>query len=191
MEAEASASTGAPPPPKPQAVAWPVAMRSAAVVVLGLAALFAAAFALPVLSLPSLLSISAASFLAVGLYRRQMPEARMNAGIGARIGLSTGVMLTAALAAVLATGLVMARYRLHAMDAFDAQWSTQISLMLDRTQAARGPMPPEAVHQMETPEFRAGSMLGGLGVLAVVLLVTTTGSGAFAGSIAVRPARPA
>ena len=184
-EDEPGESTGALPPPRPREIDWPLAMRCAGGVALGTAALFAAAFVLPYLGLPSLLLLFGASFLTVGLYRRRLPEARMTAGIGAKLGLSTGVLLLAGLAVALSAMLLLARYRTHTMSAFDAQWSFQMEELLERTRAT-SPVPPEAERQMQTPEFRAGSLLTGLGMLGGFLLVISAGSGAFAGSIAVR-----
>ena len=184
-EQAAGETTGTPPPPRPRAIAWPAAMRSAAVVAGGITLLFAAACVVPWLGFFSLLSISAAAFLAVGLYRRQQPVAVIDAAIGARIGLSTGLLLAALLTMVVTASLLVARFRTHAMDAFDAQWNTQMRLLLDRSRTG-APLPPEVVAQMNAPEYRAGSMLGGIVLLGVVLIATTTGSGAFAGSIAVR-----
>ena len=148
--------------------------------------MFAAAFFAPYLGLPSLLLLFGASFLTVGLYRRRLPAAVMTAGVGARLGLSTGVLLMAGLAIALSAVLLLARYRSHTMDAFDAQWRSQVTELLDRTRAT-SPVPPEAERQMQTPEFRAGSMLAGLVLLGGFLVVISAGSGAFAGSIAMQP----
>ena len=185
-EAGDEGTTGTPPPPRPQSLVWPVALRYAALIAVVAAALFALAFAVPALGLPSLLLLSGASFLTVGIYRRQLPTAPMTPRIGARIGLSTGLLLTAALSVTMTAALLVARYRTHAMLAFDAQWSVQVAEMVERTQGNKA-MTPEALAGMRSPEFRAGSMLSALGVLAGILVAISTGSGAFAGSIAVRP----
>lgn len=160
-------------------------MRCAAIVAGGTALVFALAFLFPVFSLPSLLLLSGASFLTVALYRRQSPAAMMTASVGARLGLSTGVLLMTGMAVVLCVLLLVARYRTHTMSNFDAQWRSQVQELLDRTKAS-SPVPPEAERQMETPEFRAGSMLAGLSLLGGFLVAVSAGSGAFAGSIAVR-----
>lgn len=178
-------SSGTAPPPRPREIDWPRAMRCAGSVALGTAAMFAAAFFAPYLGLPSLLLMFGASFLTVGLYRRRSPGAVMTAGVGARLGLSTGVLLMVGIAIALSAVLLLARYRTHTMDAFDAQWRSQVTELLDRTRAT-SPVPPEAERQMQTPEFRAGSMLAGLMLLGGFLMVISVGSGAFAGSIAVQ-----
>ena len=184
-ESETGESTGALPPPRPREINWPLAMRCATIVAFGTAVVFAAAFLLPYLGLPSLLLLFGASFLTVGLYRRRSPEAMMTARIGAKLGLSTGVLLMAGLAIALSMMLMLARFRSHTMSNFDAQWSSQVEDLLERTRAT-SPVPAEAERQMQTPEFRAGSMLAGLGMLGGFLLVISASSGAFAGSIAVR-----
>ena len=91
----------------------------------------------------------------------------------------------AGLAVALSVVLLLARYRTHTMATFDAQWKSQVTELLDRTRASSS-VPPEAERQMQAPEFRAGSMLAGLMLLGGVLVVISTGSGAFAGSIAVQ-----
>ena len=182
---EATESTGAKPLPRPQEIQWPLGMRCAAAVAGGSALLFAAAFAVPALGLPTLLLLSGGSFLTVGLYRRKSPAALMTPGVGARLGLSTGVLLTVALAVALAAMLLLARFHAHSMAAFDTQWTAQVQDLLERTQAS-SPVPPDAARQMMSPEFRAGSMLAGLAMLASFLIAISAGSGAFAGSIAVR-----
>ena len=93
--------------------------------------------------------------------------------------------MTATLAVALAGMLLLARFHAHSMAAFDAQWSAQVQDLLERTQSG-SPVPPDAARQMMSPEFRAGSMLAGLAMLASFLLAVSAGSGAFAGSIAVR-----
>ena len=160
-------------------------MRCAVSVAMGTSAMFAAAFLIPYLGLPSLLLLFGASFLTVGLYRRRSPGAVMTAGVGARLGLSTGVLLMAGMAIALSAVLLLARYRTHSMGPFDAQWSSQVAELLDRTRAT-SPVQPEAERQMQTAEFRAGSMLAGLMLLGGFLVVISAGSGAFAGSIAVQ-----
>jgi len=160
-------------------------MRCAATVAGGAAVVFAAAFAIPWLSLPSLLLLFGASFLTVGLYRRGSPAAMMTAGVGAKLGLSTGVLLSAGVAIAMSAVLLVARYRTHTMAGFDAQWTAQVKELLERTKAT-SQVPPEAERGMQTPEFRAGSMLAGLSLLGGFLVIVATGSGAFAGSIAVR-----
>lgn len=187
-EAEAGETTSAPPPPRPQELLWPVALRYAALIAVIAAALFALAFAVPVLGLPSLLLLSGASFLTVGLYRRREPAAPMTPGIGARIGLSTGLLLTAALALTVTAALLVARFRTHAMGGFDAQWAAQTQDLVERTKASTQ-MPAESLAAIAKPEFRAASMLMALAILSVMLIAVSTGTGAFAGSIAVR-ARP-
>ena len=91
----------------------------------------------------------------------------------------------AGMAIALSAVLLLARYRTHTMGTFDAQWSLQVTELLDRTRAT-SPVPPEAERQMQTAEFRAGSMLAGLLLLGGFLVVISAGSGAYAGSIAVQ-----
>ncbi len=179
------ASSGTAPPPRPREINWPLGMRCAVGVALGTSLVFAVAFFLPYLGLPCLLLLFGASFLTVGLYRRRLPGAVMTAGVGAKLGFSTGVLLMAGLAVALSAVMCLARYRTHTMDAFDAQWKSQVTELLDRTRA-NSPVPPEAERQMQAPEFRAGSMLAGLVLLGGFLVVISAGSGAFAGSIAVQ-----
>ena len=179
-------TTGTLPPPLPKLVQWPVAMRCAALVASVVALLFVLALAIPLLSLLSLLMIFGSSFLAVALYRRRSPRSVMTPAIGARIGLSTGILMIAALAITLSATLLGARFRTHSMASFDAQWADQMQDLLARTRATT-PIPPEAAQSMARPEFRAGSMLAALSTLSLFLVAISAGSGAFAGSISVRP----
>ena len=88
----------------------------------------------PAFSLVSVLLIFGAAGLSLTLYRRAAPESSMMDGpIGARIGLTTGLLLLAALTADAGGGLgMMARFRLHAMGVFDAQWALQVQVLTER-----------------------------------------------------------
>ena len=83
--------TGAAPPPRPQQVEWKTAIRCAALVAVVAAVLSLVSTRVPVMSpLSSLWTISG-SLIAVGLYQKRRPQAWMDAGVGARIGIVGGI----------------------------------------------------------------------------------------------------
>ncbi len=177
-------TTGTAPPPKPSAIRWNSALRSAMVVALIGAALFATASWVPAVTIFSLLWIVSAASIAIALYRHREPSLRMNASIGARIGLSVGVLMTGLLAICLAAIGVVARFRLHAMAAFDAEMSRRMQEQVAKAIAAN-PAPADIVRLMLSQEFRTGIMLGGLLIFAASILVLSTVGGLLSGMVAV------
>ncbi len=177
-----AAPTGAPPPPRPSPIRWTAALRLGAIVAVAAAAMFVLGSAVPALSLFALPLIFGAAALVLALYRRAAPESLMTGPIGARIGLMTGLLLLSALTFGLAAVAVVARFRLHAMGAFDAQWAAQLQVLTDRASAA-GQGSAEMVTAIHRPEFRAWSTLASVALLGLLLLALTTGSGALVGSL--------
>ena len=187
MEAAGEFAGAVPPPPRPSAIRWGAALRSGGLVAGATAVAFALGSVVPAFSLVSVLLIFGAAGLSLTLYRRAAPESWMDGPIGARIGLTTGLLLLAALTLMLAVVGMMARFRLHAMGVFDAQWALQVQVLTERAaamgQGANGPGPAEMSKMMARPEFRAWSTLASVGLLGVLLLGLTTGSGAVVGSL--------
>ena len=182
---------GVPPPPRPSAIRWPAALRCGGMVAGGAAIAFVMGSIVPGFSLVSFLLIFGAAGLSLTLYRRAAPESLMSGPIGARIGLATGLLLVTALTLALAAIGVVARFRLHAMGPFDAQWAVQLQLLTERTVSAgqgaagqgSGPGAGELAAMIARPEFRAWSTIASVVLLGVLLLGLTTGSGALVGSL--------
>lgn len=183
-ESDGSSTTGSAPPPKPQTIDWNSALRYGILVALVGAVLFAAASYVPALTILSLLWIVGAASVAIRLYRRRQPSLPMDASIGARIGLSVGVLMTSFLSVSLASIGLVARFGLHSMTAFDAEMTHRMHEQVERAIAAN-PAPANVVQQMLSQEFRTGVMLAGLLLFAVLIVTLSTVSGLLSGMAAV------
>ncbi len=176
-------STGILPPPRPQRVDWKIAIQCAIAVSLVAALLSVASTRLPALSAFSWLWTVSGSVIALGLYQRRRPQAWMDAGVGARIGIVVGLTLVISIAVAMASAGVVARYKLHAMGAFDAELRAQI----DKA-AAMNPQPAEVMRYVYSPEFRAGMMLAGFAMMAGFVMVLSALGGAVGGMVRARRA---
>jgi hypothetical protein len=135
-------TTGALPPPRLQQVEWKTAIRCA-LLVAGIAALLGiVAQRVQVVSLFSSLWTIGGSMITLALYQRRRPLAWMDAGVGARIGMVSGLALVACLGAALAIGGLAARYGLHSMAGFDAELTQIMHVGYEKT-VAMSPAPPE------------------------------------------------
>jgi len=190
QQSEGAASTGATPPPRPQAIDWRVAIRYAVAVAVMGALLSLAAVKIDVLSLPSVLWMVSASMITLGLYQKRLPAARIDAGIGARIGLVVGLCLALGLVASMTGWGLVERYALHGMGSFDAQMAAQMAQaqqqLQQRAVAQQTPIPPELAGLIRSPEFRVTAMLAGYAMLAGVLMIISTIGGAFGGLLRMR-----
>jgi hypothetical protein len=178
-------TTGATPPPKPQQVEWKTAIRCAALVAGVAAGLSLVSQQVQVVSLLSLLWTISGSMIALALYQRRRPLAWMDAGVGARIGLVVGLALVACLGVAWGIGGLVARYGLHSLGAFDAELTQTVHDGFEKA-AAMTPQPPETKRFWYSPEFRAGMMLLGFGMLSGLLLVLSTVGGAVGGFMRMR-----
>jgi hypothetical protein len=175
------ASTGVLPPPPPQQVEWKTAILCAIVVALIGAVLSAISTRLAAFSFINWLWTVSASVVALGLYQRRKPQARMDATVGARIGVVVGLSLIAAIALTMATAGLVARYSLHSMAGFDVELKAQI----DKA-ASANPQPAEVMRYIYSPEFKAGIMLAGFSMLAGLIIVLSTVGGAVGGLLRTR-----
>lgn len=184
LHAEA-ATTGELPPPHPGTVAWRPVLQ-AALAVAGIAALlWLIALPLPAIGILCWLWILSGSLVVLESYRRRQPGARIDASVGARIGLVSGLILDAGLALVVSAAGLVARFVTHSLAPIDAQITA--SMQAQAAQAA-STAPADLLHFFATPEFRAGLLLAVLLFCALVLLILSTLSGALAGMLA--PRRP-
>jgi hypothetical protein len=180
-------STGIIPPPRPRQVDWRMAIRCAAAVAGVAGVLSAIATRVDVLSPLSTLWILSGSLITMGLYQRQRPAARMDIGVGARIGLVVGLCLAIGLAIPMAVVGLVARFGLHSMASFDTQMAEQIQTMEKTLQQQSGaPVPAESLRFFNSPEFRGGIILVGFALVSIFLLVLSTLGGAFAGLLRTR-----
>jgi len=184
-EQQAAVETGAVPPPRLRQIEWKTAIRCA-VLVAGIAAVLSLVAARVQLVSPlSWLWTISGSIITLALYQRRRPLAWMDARVGARIGVVVGLALVACLAVAMAIGGLVARYGLHSMASVDAQLTELLHAQFEKA-AAITPQPPEMRRLWYSPEFRAGMMLAGFGMLAGFLLVLSTVGGAVGGFMRMR-----
>jgi hypothetical protein len=173
-------TTGALPPPRPNTIEWKPAIQSALLVSLVAAALSVAALRLPAVKPLSSLWTLSASLIALALYRKRRPQARLDGRIGARIGLVVGLILVGCIAASMATAGVVARYGLHNLAAFDTEVALDMHQQLEKAQVTN-PLPKEVVSFMNTQEFRAGIALFSSAMVSALLMLLSTVGGALSG----------
>jgi hypothetical protein len=178
-------TTGAIPPPRPQQVEWKTAIRCAALVAGVAAGLSLVSQRLPVVSLLSLFWTISGSMITLALYQRRRPLAWMDAGVGARIGLVVGLALVACLGVAWGIGGLVARYGLHSLGAFDAELTQTVHDGFEKA-SAMSPQPPDVKRLWFSPEFRAGLMLAGFGMVSGILLFLSTVGGAVGGFVRMR-----
>jgi hypothetical protein len=166
-------------------VEWKTAIRCALLVAGIAAALGVVSLRVQILSPLSWLWTISGSILTLALYQRRRPLAWMDAGVGARIGVVVGLALVACFAIATATGGLVARYGLHSMAAVDTQLTDMMHAEFEKASAIN-PQPPEAQRLWYSPEFRAGMMLTGFGMLSGFLLVLSTVGGAVGGFMRMR-----
>jgi hypothetical protein len=174
-------STGALPPPLPRQVDWQTAFRCSGLVAAVAAVLSVVALRVPGVSLLNTVWSLTASMTTLALYRRSRPLAWMDAAIGARIGLTTGLSLVVLMSTAMAASGLVARFGLHAMAGFDsgfAQMLVQAKLTAAATAAEAA---PQVAKLYDIPEFQAGLVLTSIALSAAFLLIFCTMGGALGG----------
>jgi hypothetical protein len=175
---EDGVSTGILPPPRPRHVEWKTAILCVGAVAAVAAVLSVVSARVPALLAVNWLWILCGAAIALSLYQRRRPQAWMDVGVGARIGVVAGLGLVLSIAFSMATVGLVARFALHSMAGFDADLRVQIEKA-----AAANPQPAEVMRYIKSPEFRAGIMLGGFAIMAGFILLTSTIGGALSGMI--------
>jgi hypothetical protein len=181
-------TTGALPPPRPRQVEWKTAIRCALLVAGVAAVLGLISTRVEAVSPLSWLWTMSGSLIALALYQRRRPQAWMDAGIGARIGLLVGLALTSCFGMATAVGGLVARFGLHSLAGFDTDLTQQLQLFHAQVEkaSAGNPQPPQFWRFIATPEFRAGFVLAMFATAAVFLLVLSTVGGAVGGLLRTR-----
>lgn len=174
-------STGVLPPPHPQQVEWKTAILCAILVALIAAILSVLSTKIPAFSFVSWLWTVSASVVALSIYQRRRPQARMDATVGARIGIVVGFTLITSIGIAMAIAGLVARFGLHSMGIFDAELRAQI----DKA-ASANPQPVEVMRYIYSSEFKAGMMLAGFSMLAGLVVVMSTVGGAVGGLLRTR-----
>jgi hypothetical protein len=162
-------------------VEWKTAILCVLAVAAVAAVLTLLAAQVPKLTFVSWLWTISGAAIALGLYQRRKPQAWMDAGVGARIGIVAGLALIVSIAVAMAIAGLVARYGLHTMGSFDAELRSQIEKA-----AAMNPQPAEAMRYVKLPEFRAGIMLGGFAIMSGFVMIFSTLGGAMSGMLRMR-----
>ncbi|MDQ2832465.1 MAG: hypothetical protein M3Y50_01745 [Acidobacteriota bacterium] len=182
-------TTGTAPPPHPQQVEWKTAIRCAVLVALVAAALSVVSARVQIVSPLTWLWTVSGSLITLALYQKRRPQAWMDAGVGARIGVVVGLALMACFAVAIAGAGLVARYALHNMAGFDAQLTQMLHAQIQKA-SATAPESPEVVRFLTSPEVRAGMMLTGFAMLSGILVVLSTVGGAVGGFLRTRRKLP-
>ena len=175
-------------PSRSRDVEWQTALRCAALVAGTGVILALASVRIPSISALSSLWLLSGSVIALGLYQRRRPAARMDARIGARIGAAFGVLTIAAGAVVLAAAGLVARFGLRNMAGFDARLTQWMGEQI-RHAVTTNNFPPEVAKGLLAPEFQTGFVLFELGFGAAFLLLFSTAGGIVAGLLRTRRPR--
>jgi hypothetical protein len=192
LAADGTPSTGALPPPPPRQIDWKMAIRYAAMVAAIGSVLSVAAIRVDLLSPVSFVWIMSASLITLGLYQRRLPAARIDVGVGARIGVMVGLCLAIGLGVGMAGWGVVSRFGLHTMGSFDAALTNTIAQgQRSSAQWMATPLPPDVTAFEQTPEFHAGYVLASFAMGSALLLMVSTVGGAFAGLLRRQRGRPA
>lgn len=184
--AGSEATTGAHPPPAPRQVEWQTAIGCAALVAFVAAVLSLLAVRIPVASFLSTVWVLTASLTTLALYQRRRPLAWMDAGIGARIGLTAGLLTVVLMATGFAILGLIARFGLHSLGNFDTAIAQMLIQVKTTAANSASPAPPEVLKLYDIAEFQAGLMLASLATAAVFLLLVSTCGGALGGLLRTR-----
>jgi hypothetical protein len=176
-------STGTLPPPLPRQVDWKAALRCAFLVAAIAAVLSVVGLRVPGVSFVSTIWILTASMSTLALYQRHRPRAWMDAGVGARVGLTAGLALIITIGVSMAIAGVVARFGLHAMSGFDADFAQMLAQAKLTATASAAQAAPEVVKLYDLPEFQAGIVLASLTISAIFLLAFSAFGGALGGML--------
>ncbi len=187
-ESEPAAMSVTLPPPIPKEIHWRTAIRYGALVALVGGVLTGVGTVSGFLSFLGFLWVVSGGVIAMGFYQKHKPAAKMNVRVGFRIGVVTGLMMTAALAIALAAAGAVARFGLHRMADFDGQLVSFQAQMKEKMQEQQQSpeVTAEAVKLMDSAEVRGGVAVVYLGMLGGILLLVSAGGGAFAGMLGTR-----
>jgi len=184
----APATTGATPPPRPiltdpRQIDWRAALFAAGLVAAVSAILAVLGINSGAASMADLFWMLSGAVIALGIYMRTRPRAWIDARVGGRIGLVTGILSISAVLVALAVAGVIARFGLHRMGGFDSELGQQFAALQVQMHERSQPADVQAklIALMSSQEMRSGIAIFYLGILAILLLLLSTGGGAFAG----------
>jgi hypothetical protein len=185
-----------PPPLNLRPIDWKAAIRCAAFVTAVAVLLCLISIALPFIGLLGICWILSASLTTLALYQQRRPAAIMNPRIGARIGLTTGLLLLAGLSCALSIAGLIARFGTHShslgqVDADIAQMNIDIPAYWAANRDKFGISDAQYTDLLRIfnfPEVRVGLLLAGIGFDCIILLVLSTLGGALGGLLRTRRA---
>jgi hypothetical protein len=130
---------------------------------------------------PTLLLTPVLSLGVVSLYHRSRPRRHVHASIGARMGATLGLVMGGGVALLTGIAGFVMRYNYHSHTVDDAiqQGTNQLLARLADT----GPVPPEILGFVQSPQFRAGSFLLSHVFFALLLVFIGAVCGWIAGSM--------
>ncbi len=192
-------TTGTTPPPRPNPVDprqidWPVALSAAGFVALVAAILRVLGLRFDFLSILWFFWMISGANVALNTYARRRPLAWVNARVGLRIGVVTGVLMLGAVSVSFGVAGLAKRYVLHDMAQSDEQAANDAKVMQAKFQAwmQQQNVDPETRKNyamvidsplMNSPEMRAGSTLAGYGFAGFLLILVCAGVGALTGML--------
>ena len=182
MEDEAAAGS-LPPLQRVSRIDWHRALLSSLVVAAAAAVLSALAVLVPVLSIARFLWILTASTTTLWFYLKPAPNRPMDGGIGARLGTVTGLAISFLTTFSTALLMVVQRYVLHRGAEIDAVFTAGMTTVTDLYQKMGLDAKQQQIYLalMNTPEMRAGQMLSGFAMRAVLITAFLALVGAISG----------
>lgn len=144
-----------------------------------------------------LLAMIAASAWAVALYAKRVRAAALTAGMGAQIGLVTGLFASWLAVSLYGLGLWFSRFVLHQGGEWDALWLSQVEKSNEQMLAQMGAANAQSAQVaqslkslMLSAEGRAGLPLSGLLVVAAILVLLAIAGGALGARLTAAQRRP-
>lgn len=171
--------SGLPAAIHPDAAAWPVAIRYAALAGLLAAALTVVAFVVPPVILLAWFWAVGAPVVVLGIYASKLRPPRLRAGFGARLGLLCGLAIAFAMSVINVCGLVLARFVFHNRQ-IDAQLTAMFTQMRSTIQQQGGAAQTPVLAWLNFPEDRLGLLL----MMSAFVLLLYLGLSALGGAFA-------
>ncbi len=197
-------TTGALPPPRVPGnrtgngiIDWRTAVPIAAMVAVVAAVLTVLGLRLAGVAIFGFFWLLSGAVISIGLYARRSPQARMDARVGLRLGIVTGLLMLAATAVVGAGAGLVLRFGTHSLGQFDKDSAEATRAAQTRWLAWLKAQGQDQATQdkyvsvinsplMTSPEMKAGTALFQLSFEGALLLLLSAGGGAFAGMLRAR-----
>jgi len=154
-ERAATAGVNAPPPRATAdgRIRWRPVLRIVGAIVTAAAVADALGNMLPFFGIVRTCLIFLGPMFAINLYQRRMPGAQMNAGIGARIGTTFGVMIAFVVTAVNAVFVLIYRYGMHSGAQMDRNINTVMQQSLTQAMSAYPNLYPNPAQTLQVLQY--------------------------------------